>query len=302
MNSDRKFKAWISAIRLRTLPLALASILMGSFLAAANGHFDSWVFILAAFTTIFLQILSNLANDYGDSVHGADHTDRQGPKRAIQMGWIKPSEMRIGIIITALLSFFLGISLLIHSFQDFSSMMVIFLFLGLGGIFAALGYTLGGAPYGYAGLGDLFVFVFFGLIGVLGTYYLHTKELAWQEVLPALCSGFLAVAVLNINNIRDIDSDKKARKMSIPVRIGRRNAIYYQAALLSGGFIAATVYMIMNYELIYQFFFLFTVPLFFLNLKELRLKTQPGQLDPSLKKLSLSILLFTILYGIGLVV
>jgi len=302
MVPDQKFIAWLSAIRLRTLPLALSSILMGSFMAADDKKFDVWVFILAALTTIFLQILSNLANDYGDSIHGADHVDRKGPKRAIQMGWIKPSEMRIGLIITTLLAFLSGIVLLIYAFPIFSGMIIVFLFLGIASIFAAMAYTLGKKPYGYAGLGDLFVLIFFGIVGVMGTYFLHTKNLQWLTLLPALSSGFLATAVLNVNNIRDIESDKRARKMSIPVRIGRNNAIYYQAFLLSGNFLTATFYMILNDKHIIQFFFLLTIPLFLLNINDLKKKTQPQQLDPSLKKLSLSILLFTVLYGIGLIV
>lgn len=301
MAQKQTIRAWIGAIRLRTLPLALASILMGSFMAASDHQYDGWVLILAGLTTVFLQILSNLANDYGDSIHGADHIDRGGPKRAVQMGLIKPNEMRIGIWVTSIMAFLLGTVLLIHVFSSLNAMMAVFLILGIGAIFAAIGYTIGKKPYGYAGLGDLFVLLFFGLVGVLGTYYLHTKNLHWQQLLPALSTGFFATAVLNVNNIRDIDSDRRAGKKSIPVRIGRQNSLYYQAFLLTGALLAATIYMSFHFQRFYQFTYLMTIPLFYQNIVDIRNKKTPELLDPSLKKLSLSILLFTILFGLGLI-
>jgi 1,4-dihydroxy-2-naphthoate octaprenyltransferase len=301
MAENQSYRAWISAIRPRTLPLALASILMGSFMAASNHEYDGWVLWLAGLTTVCLQILSNLANDYGDSVHGADHSDREGPKRSVQMGLITPREMRTGIWITSLLAFLLGTVLLIHVFSTLNAMMAVFLFLGIGAIFAALGYTIGKNPYGYAGLGDLFVLVFFGLVGVLGTYFLHTQKLQWQQVLPALSTGFLATAVLNVNNIRDIDSDRHAGKKSIPVRIGRQNAFYYHIFLLTGALVTATLYMSFHFQHLYQFAYLITTPLFYQNILDIKKKTRPDLLDPSLKKLSLSILLFTLLFGFGLI-
>ncbi len=302
MSINQKLKAWLDAIRLRTLPLALASIGMGSFMAAGDKQFDWFVFVLCAVTTVLLQILSNLANDYGDSIHGADNIDRKGPKRSVQMGLIKPQEMRIGIILTSLLALTTGILLLLYVFSKISSMLVIFLFIGIGAIFAAMGYTMGRRPYGYTGLGDLFVMIFFGFVGVLGTYFLHTGQLAMIHILPALSSGFFATAVLNVNNIRDIESDETAGKKSIPVRIGREKAVNYHIFLLSGGFLSAILYMIFNYNNMYQFLFLLTFPFFINNISDIKIKTQPDQLDPSLKKLALSILLFTIVFGIGLLI
>ncbi len=301
MTRKQTIRAWISAIRLRTLPLALASILMGSFMAASDHQYDGWVLLLAGLTTIFLQILSNLANDYGDSIHGADHIDRKGPKRAVQMGLIKPDDMRLGIWITSILAFLFGTTLLIHVFSTMNAMMAVFMFLGIGAIFAAIGYTVGKKPYGYAGLGDLFVLAFFGLVGVLGTYFLHTQNLHWQQVLPALSTGFFATAVLNVNNIRDIESDRLAGKMSIPVRIGRQNALYYQVFLLTGALLTATIYMSLHFHHFYQYTYLLTIPLFYQNILDIKNKMKPELLDPSLKKLSLSILLFTVLFGLGLI-
>jgi 1,4-dihydroxy-2-naphthoate octaprenyltransferase len=302
MIGNGKINIWIDAIRLRTLPLALSSILMGSFMAAANGHFDLMIFLLAALCTVFLQILSNLANDYGDTVHGADHLGRQGPGRSVQMGLIKPAEMRTGILITVLLAFSSGVVLLFYAFPEFTGMMAVFLFLGIGAIFAALGYTLGKKPYGYAGFGDAFVLIFFGFVGVLGSYYLFTKNVEPRHIFPAITTGVFATAVLNFNNIRDIDSDRKAGKRSIPVRFGRQNALYYQIFLLTAGMVSAIVFMLLQFDQIYQFSFLLTAPLFYRNILNIRKNDNPGLLDPGLKKLSLTILLFTVLFGIGLVI
>jgi 1,4-dihydroxy-2-naphthoate polyprenyltransferase len=275
---------------------------MGSFMAAANDHFDLMIFLFAALCTVFLQILSNLANDYGDSVHGADHLEREGPGRSVQMGLITPSEMRTGILITVFFAFSSGVALLFLAFPEFSGMAAVFLFLGIGAIFAALGYTLGKKPYGYAGLGDAFVLIFFGFVGVLGSYYLFSKNLEPRHIFPALTTGFFATAVLNFNNIRDIDSDRKAGKKSIPVRFGRKLPFFTRYLLLTAGTVTAIIYMLLQFDQIYQFAFLLTVPLFYQNIRNIRNNNNPRLLDPGLKKLSLTILLFTVLFGIGLVI
>jgi 1,4-dihydroxy-2-naphthoate octaprenyltransferase len=178
-----KKQAWLHAVRLRTLPLALSSILMGSILAADQGGFRFEVFILAAITTIFLQILSNLSNDYGDSIHGADNPERQGPIRAVQSGVISLASMKKAMILFAFLSLGSGLGLLYISLNDW---LLYFIFLGLGvlAIIAAITYTSGAKPYGYAGLGDLSVFIFFGLLGVSGTYFLHTLSFNWLNIFP----------------------------------------------------------------------------------------------------------------------
>ncbi len=202
-------KAWIEAARLRTLPLALASIGMGSFLAAAHERFSWAIFGLTALTTIFLQVLSNLANDYGDTINGADSAEREGPQRAVQAGIISAKAMFRGVVLFAVLSLVSGLSLL---YISVTSMQVFWLFLGLGilAIIAAYTYTAGSNPYGYAGLGDISVLLFFGWLAVIGTYFLHTQFFQWDIVLPATTLGLFSVGVLNINNIRDIESDKKA--------------------------------------------------------------------------------------------
>ena len=222
---------WIQAIRLRTLPLAWASLTMGAALALSNGIFDWSIYLLSIATAFALQILSNLANDYGDAVSGLDGEHRVGPKRTIQDGLITKSQMKKAIFLTGSISFILGLSLIYISFQDWR-LMLVFLIIGLGAIAAAINYTVGSNPYGYSGWGDLFVLIFFGWIGVSGSHMLYNGSLDVMTLLPGTSLGLLAVAVLNVNNIRDIDSDRISGKNSIPVKIGRSNAVKYHAALL----------------------------------------------------------------------
>ncbi|HZX72957.1 MAG TPA: 1,4-dihydroxy-2-naphthoate polyprenyltransferase [Cyclobacteriaceae bacterium] len=292
-------KAWLQAFRLRTLPLALSSIGMAAFLAASAGKFNGVIFSLCCITTIFLQVLSNLANDYGDSVNGADHQGRQGPQRAVQSGAISLSQMKTAVIVFVLLSLFSGISLLWISFGSDWSAIVFFLALGLLSIAAAIAYTVGKRPYGYIGLGDLSVLIFFGVVGVMGSYYLFVHTISWKEILPALSCGLFSIAVLNVNNIRDIESDRTAGKFSIPVRIGRDKAVVYHWFLLSTGIITAIVYSLLNYHSAFQFLFLLAVPLLIKN--GIAVKTKPStELDPFLKQMALSTLLFVILFGVGI--
>ena len=300
MNDLPSLKVWLQAIRLRTLPLALASIAMGSFLAADEGLFKWSVFILASLTTLFLQVLSNLANDYGDAQHGVDSTHRMGPLRSVQSGTISANSMKAAIFIVAFLSLISGISLLIISLENLNLIFLIFILLGVGSILAALGYTIGKKPYGYAGFGDLFVVIFFGLVGVLGTCYLHTGSLKSLNLLPALTAGFFATAVLNINNIRDIESDKLAGKRSIPVRLGRAKAVIYHWVLLTLGFVLSVTYTLIKYETPFQWLFLLVLPSLIRNGWEVGAIKSADQLDPSLKKMAIISLLFVLLFGFGI--
>ncbi len=294
-----KTKAWLHAFRLRTLPLALACIGMAGFLAAAAGKFDPILFALCCLTTVFLQVLSNLANDYGDSKNGADHDGRKGPLRAVQSGAISATQMRAAVVLFSLLSLGCGLLLLWFSFGNNWRALTFFFGLGLLSIAAAIGYTMGKRPYGYVGLGDISVLIFFGLVGVMGSYYLFTHSISWMEILPALSCGLFSIAVLNINNIRDIESDRTAGKFSIPVRVGKQNAARYHWALLSGGLLSAVGYMILHYHSPWQFLFLLTLPLLIKN--GLSIHNRPShELDPFLKQMALSTLLFVLLFGIGL--
>jgi len=297
-----KLKIWLSAFRLRTLPLALSCIGMGSFLAGYSGNFNITIFTLCVVTTIFLQILSNLANDYGDTVNGADHIGREGPTRAVQTGIISIQTMRLAIAIFVVLSFVSGLSLLYVSFGWNWESILFFLGLGVLSIIAAITYTAGRKPYGYAGLGDISVLLFFGLVGVVGSSYLFIKEIKFLFILPAMSCGLFSVAVLNVNNIRDIESDKQAGKLSIPVRLGREKAVIYHWSLIVGGLLTAIVFTIMNFQSIYQWIFLLLVPLLFKNAIGVTKNTEALALDPYLKQMAISTLLFVIAFGVGLLI
>ncbi len=292
-------KHWIKAFRLRTLPLALASIGMGTFLAAASGNFRGDIFALCALTTIFLQILSNLANDYGDSIHGADGAQRVGPSRAIQSGVITPAAMKKAIAIFVVLSLASGIGLIYLAFGWSMKVFTIFMGLGVMAIIAAITYTSGSRPYGYAGLGDISVLIFFGFIAVMGSAFLYEKELRWEYVLPAISTGLFSVAVLNVNNIRDIESDRVAGKYSIPVRLGRDKAVIYHWMILAVGYLTTLTYIGLNYSSPFQFLVLLVIPLLIKNARAVKVHEEAGALDPFLKQMALSTLFFVVLFGLG---
>ena len=295
-----RFSIWLNAARPRTLPLALACIIAGTGLAAAAGAFAWPVALLCAVTAVLLQILSNLANDYGDSLHGADHVARRGPKRAVQSGLVTPAAMRRAIVLTAALTVAAGLLLLWLAFgrEAFSSTLL-FIVLGGAAIGAAITYTAGRLPYGYAGLGDLSVLIFFGWVGVLGSYYVQARDFAPALLLPATACGLLAVAVLNVNNIRDMESDRQAGKHSIPVRLGLRRARAYHWLLLTLAVVAATAYVLLSYTSPWQFLYLLAAPLLARNgLAVSRADDLPG-LNPWLKQMSLAALAFAILFALG---
>lgn len=272
---------------------------MGAFLAYRAQSFNWIIFLLCVVTTILLQILSNLANDYGDSIHGADSVSRKGPSRAVQSGAISAEQMRRAIFLLAGLSLLSGLVLLFVSFSADWLAIIFFLVLGLLCIVAAVTYTIGRKPYGYLGLGDLSVLIFFGFIGVMGSYFLYTKNLSWLEALPATSIGLLSVAVLNVNNIRDIDSDRMAGKLSLPVRLGRSNAIVYHWIILFLAVVSLIGYSLFSYSSPWQFLFLLATPLLVVN--GLAVATKPTEdLDPYLKQMAVSVLLFVLLFGAGL--
>ncbi|MEQ9307668.1 MAG: 1,4-dihydroxy-2-naphthoate polyprenyltransferase [Marinoscillum sp.] len=294
-----KIKVWIQAFRFRTLPLAFSCIFMGAFIAHIDGAFDWEILTWSLLTTLFLQVLSNLANDYGDATSGVDGDQRTGPKRTVSSGLITKVEMRNALIIFSLLSFFSGIYLVWLAFGDQWRQVIVFLLIGLGAIAAAIKYTVGKRPYGYAGFGDLFVLLFFGLVGVGGCYFLYTNELNLLVVLPALCCGFLAVGVLNVNNIRDIESDSASGKFSIPVRIGRPKAIVYHWFLLIAAPLCLIGYMLIRETSFGGLLFLLVGPMLFSNARAVKTKETSEGLDPYLKQLALTTLLLVLLFGFG---
>jgi 1,4-dihydroxy-2-naphthoate octaprenyltransferase len=236
---------WLDAARPKTLPMALISILTGSTLAFAAGHYSWLVAILALLTATLLQILSNLANDYGDAVKGTDNEARLGPMRAIQSGDVSLKDMKYAIIINVLFTIIAGLMLVLLALDSLESILA-FIGLGVLSILAAIAYTVGNKPYGYVGLGDLSVFIFFGLLGVSGTYFLHTGHVDFSLLLPSVGCGLLAVAVLNINNMRDIENDGLCGKKTIPVRLGEIRAKKYHIVLLSGAIVSFGSYLLIQ--------------------------------------------------------
>ena len=292
--------AWLEAARPRTLALAVAGVGLGILLGAARANVHWATALLTVSTAILLQILSNLANDYGDSLHGADSTGRVGPRRAVQSGLIGRAQMQRAMGLTALLAMVSGLSLLWFAFgAEALLLLILFLLIGAAAVWAAFAYTASARPYGYAGLGDLAVFLFFGWVAVGGAYFLQVRELPPAIFLPATSVGLFAVAVLNVNNIRDIESDRRAGKRSIPVRVGLARARLYHGALLLGGFVAALAYVLVTYRSPWQLLFLVTVPLLLVNGRVVSHARAPGELDPMLKQMSLTTLVFVVTFGVG---
>ena len=294
-------KHWISAFRLRTLPLALSNSIIGSCLAAADDHFRWSVFGLAALTTILLQVMSNMANDYGDFVNGKDTAERIGPKRMVQSGEITPKTMLRGIIIIGILCAVSGLALILIGTQGMEiTNLLIFGALGLGAIVAAIKYTVGKNPYGYRGFGDIFVFIFFGLVGVIGTYFLHTQLFHWDLLLPSSAIGFLSTGVLNMNNMRDYEADKNAGKTTIVVKMGVKKAAIYHLLLVGGAGLLTIIYTLLNYHSAWQWLFLLSFPVLFLNLKKVFTYKDALELYPELPRLSMASLMYAMTFGIGL--
>ena len=238
-------KHWISAFRLRTLPLALSTILMGNALAINQSQFSYQIFVLCIVVTVLLQILSNLANDYGDGIKGTDNNQRLGPIRAIQSGVISEKQMKMAIIIFSILSLIFGLWLVIISLSN-PLIAIGFIALGIAAIVAAIKYTVGKKAYGYNGLGDLFVFIFFGLVGVLGTFYLQTETFSFLNILPAVAVGCFSTAVLNLNNMRDIENDKASNKNTLVVKMGLDQAKKYHLALFFWSYLALCLFVYLS--------------------------------------------------------
>jgi len=298
----RKVNPWLQAIRLRTLPLAFAAIFLGSSLALYEGYFSGWVFLMALATAFALQILSNLANDYGDSIKGTDNDNRIGPDRAMQTGLISKKEMLDGIVAMATIAFLCGIILLFVVSGLSIWLKLLFLALGIAAMAAAVKYTVGENPYGYEGLGDMFVFIFFGLVAILGTVFLHQHSLTISQILPAAAFGLISVGVLNVNNMRDTINDYESGKITLAVRLGTKRARLYHAAVISIAILCFALYTYINYEQFYQLLWLLAIPLFGYHLFKIFTIKLYGEFDPLLKQLALSGFAISLLFGAGLII
>lgn len=313
-------KSFIKAARLRTLPLSVSGIIVGSFLGneafyqdlltkenslityccfGCPSIFTSSIFWLAILTTIGFQVLSNFANDYGDGIKGSDK-NRTGEARMVSSGAITPKQMKMAMIITSIITFCIALALIYVSFgSENFGYSILFFFLGLASIAAAIKYTVGNSAYGYSGFGDVFVFVFFGLLSVVGSYFLYTKSINFEICLPAFSIGLLSTAVLNLNNLRDREEDKKNSKNTLVVKLGNEKAKNYHYFLIFGALISALIYVILNFETIYQFIFLVAFLPLLKNIVTVAKNKIPAELDSELKKVALSTFLFAILFGIG---
>jgi len=305
-------KPWLKAFRLRTLPLSFSNILLGSAAAyalqlkqnIASFKFNWAIFSLTLFTTLLLQILSNLANDYGDSKKGADNENRVGPVRAIQSGEISASAMLKAIILFSILALISGLALLFIAFgENLNWTFLGFFLLGVGAIAAAIKYTVGKGAYGYSGLGDLFVFIFFGLVGVMGSFYLQTNMFNAQIIFPAITMGCFSVAVLNLNNMRDRVNDQAVGKNTLVVKLGARNAKIYH------GFLFLIAYAVFPIPALIRtgswVLALALAPIAIIHVVHLirvYKVCNPTEFDPELKKVALSSFLFSILVWLSMIV
>ena len=310
-------KNYVKAARLRTLPLSISGIIIGSFLAnfsvpinrniELEGLLDIGplneknylIFILAILTTIGFQVLSNFANDYGDGIKGSDK-NRTGEARMVSSGAITPKQMKSAMIITTIITLIIALLLIYVSFgKENFGYSILFFGLGVASITAAIKYTVGNSAYGYSGFGDVFVFLFFGLLSVLGSYFLYTKQINFEVILPAISIGLLSTAVLNLNNLRDREEDKKNKKNTLVVKLGNEKAKKYHYFLIFGALVSALIYVFLDFKTIYQLIFLVAFVPLIKNVKTVALNKIPEDLDSELKKVALSTSLFAILFGIG---
>lgn len=300
---NEKLKMWWETARPKTLPLALASIFTGSALGywANPQGFNGLVMVLCLLTTILLQVLSNFANDYGDHQKGSDTEERIGPLRGIQKGAISAKELKWGLILMVMASFLSGSFLIGIAYENLSDL---FAFAGLGilAIVAAITYTVGVKPYGYMGLGDISVLVFFGLLGVGGTYYLQTHSIDSHIILPAIGSGLLASAVLNINNLRDIEQDAKASKNTLAVRLGAYKGRVYHCILLSVAALCYLAFAVATAISWTNYLFVLAMPLLAKHAIFVYHSQQPSELRPMLAQMSMISLLINILFSLGLLI
>ncbi|MDO5104831.1 1,4-dihydroxy-2-naphthoate polyprenyltransferase [Capnocytophaga sp.] len=295
-----KIRVFIQAARLRTLPLSVSGIIMGSALAFRVGHFRWDIFGLALCTTILFQVLSNFANDYGDGVKGTDNANRIGPERVLQSGKVSRTEMKKVVVFTALLSVVSSLVLIYISFgQENLFYVLIFFLLGIICVVAAIKYTVGKSAYGYRGLGDVFVFIFFGLVSVLGSYFLYVHQLNWKLFLPATAVGLLSVAVLNLNNMRDYQNDKAMGKNTLVVKMGSELAKYYHYYLVVVAMVCMLAFSVLNFQTRWQLLYILLFIPLIRHLLFVKHNTNLKKLDNQLKVVALSTFLLSILFFVG---
>lgn len=302
------FKVWLKAARLRTLPLSLSGIIVGSAIAYTDGIFNSAICGLALLTTLFFQVLSNFANDLGDAQKGADNEGRIGPERAIQSGAISIKQMKNAVRVISITSLISAASLIaVSSSGKGLSFWIFYLVLAALCVLAAVMYTVGKRAYGYNGLGDVFVFIFFGLVSVIGVYYLYPENISltafeWKLLFPATTIGALSMAVLNLNNMRDRENDQKVGKNTLVVKLGKKGAKVYHAVIILSAVVSMIAYILLfqpgNY-----FFISLAIPflVLFVHLKKVRQIDNEREFDPFLKTVALTTFLLSLLFTLSCV-
>ncbi|MDC0955534.1 1,4-dihydroxy-2-naphthoate octaprenyltransferase [bacterium] len=297
------FKVWISSFRLRTLPLSISGIILGSALAYSNQYFNNTIFVFALLTTISLQILSNLANDYGDGVKGTDNNNRIGPERAIQSGLISSIQMKYAIITNVLILIVLITTLLYFSFgtNEYLNLLTFFT-LGIISIYSAIKYTVGNKAYGYYALGDLFVLLFFGFLSVMGSYYLYAKNLEISIILPSFSIGLLSVAVINLNNMRDLVSDKLSNKITVAGKLGFANSKKYHFLILISSIVFSLLFILFFYYKPLSLIVIISYIPIVLHLKKVYTITKPVEYNDELKKVAISTFLFSVIHSLIIII
>jgi len=305
-------KNYFKAARLRTLPLSISGIIIGSILGnqvlynhsglshtSSSSVLSTSIFWLAILTTIGFQVLSNFANDYGDGIKGSDK-NRTGEARMVSSGAITPSQMKLAMIITTIITLIFAIFLIYIAFgsENFGFSILFFGF-GIASVAAAIKYTVGNSAYGYNGFGDVFVFLFFGLLSVVGSYFLYSKEINLKIFLPAISIGMLSTAVLNLNNLRDREEDKKNNKKTLVVILGKPKAKKYHYFLILGALAAALIYVFLDFKSLYQLIFLVAFIPLIKNIKTVAKNEISADLDRELKKVALSTFFFAVLFGVS---
>ena len=294
------FQVWLSAARPRTLPLSIAGILVGGGLALQEGAFNWSIFILAILATLGFQILSNYANDYGDGVKGTDNAERVGPARAMQSGLLTAQDLKKAIIITSIITVMIVLLLIYVSFGvDHFLLSILFLLLGVAAIVSAIKYTVGKSAYGYRGLGDVFVFIFFGLVGVLGSFFLFTQHINLLQILPAITIGALSTMVLHLNNMRDREADARVGKNTLAVVLGAADAEKYHSVLFVLGLLGWVSYLMLTATHFIDYISLVAFIPLVKHMFTVRSTSIHALLDPELKKVALSTFLLAVLFFIS---
>lgn len=290
-------KVWLSAARPRTLPLSIAGILVGGGLSLQESTFDWIIFGLAVLATLGFQILSNYANDYGDGVKGTDNADRVGPARAMQSGLLTAQDLKKAIIVTAIVTVVIVLLLIYMSFgKDEFFLSLLFLLLGIAAIVSAIKYTVGKSAYGYRGLGDVFVFIFFGLVGVLGSFFLFGQYISLLQILPAITIGSLSTMVLHLNNMRDREADERVGKNTLAVMLGAKGAERYHAVLFLTAIIGWFSFVIVTAAHFFDYLSLIAFIPLFMHMLKVRKTRVHALLDPELKRVALSTFLLSLLF------